>query len=84
MQAAQLGAAGFQNLGVQHLEYYRTLQPSDRGLRGMAAIHAWLLDRDGYWASELDRLERQLRSEASAAAPPTTRDPKSSNNSHSP
>lgn len=83
-QAAQLGAAGFQSLGVQHLEYYRTLQPSDRGLRGMAAIHAWLLDRNGYWALELDRLERQLRLEASAAAPPTTRDSGTSNNAHPP
>jgi hypothetical protein len=64
LQAALLGSAGFPALGVEHLEYYKTLQPADRGFRGMPAIHAWLLQKLGYWSSEFDHLEGQLREDA--------------------
>ncbi|MDB5978066.1 MAG: hypothetical protein JWR07_4826 [Nevskia sp.] len=68
LQAALLGSAGFPDLGLKHLDYYRTLPPVDRHLHGMAAVHLWLLERGGYWSSEITGLENQLRIDA--AAPP--------------
>jgi hypothetical protein len=67
LQAALLGAAGFPELGLQHLQYYKTLQPADRGFRGMAAVHAWLLERQGYWTEEFARMEGLLRADAALA-----------------
>lgn len=66
-QAALLGSAGFPELGLQHLQYYKTLKPADRGLRGMAAVHLWLLDRQGFWTEEFARMEQLLRDDAAAA-----------------
>ncbi len=65
-QAALLGNAGFPDLGLKHLDYYRTLPPGDRRLHGMAAIHLWLLDYEGYWAKEFAGIEEQLRADATA------------------
>ncbi len=67
LQAALLGAAGFPALGLQHLQYYKSLQPADRGFRGMAAVHAWLLQRQGYWTEEFERMEDLLRADAAPA-----------------
>ncbi len=68
-QAALLGNAGFPGLGLKHLDYYRILPPGDRGLHGMAALHLWLLDHEGYWATEFAGLEDQLRTDATARGP---------------
>jgi protein O-mannosyl-transferase len=70
LQAALLGSAGFPDLGLRHLEYYRTLTPADRESHGMAGVHFWLLEREGYWSSEFTGLESQLRIDANAAAMP--------------
>lgn len=78
LQAALLGSAGFPDLGLRHLDYYRTLPPADRESRGMATIHFWLLEREGYWSSEFTGLEKQLLIDANAptrpdaARPPVT------------
>lgn len=77
LQAALLGAAGFPALGARHLEYYKTLTPADRGLHGMPAIHAWLLQRDGYWTTELNRLQNQLLSDAASSQGSESKDPES-------
>ena len=66
-QAALLGSAGFPELGLRHLEYYKTLKPADRGLHGMAAVHLWLLGRQGFWTGEFARMEQLLRDDAAAA-----------------
>jgi protein O-mannosyl-transferase len=74
-QAALLGSAGFPELGLQHLEYYKTLKPADRGLRGMAAVHLWLLDRQGFWTEEFTRMEQLLRDDAVAGKQKTPAGP---------
>jgi protein O-mannosyl-transferase len=66
-QAALLGSAGYPEQGLRHLEYYKTLRPSNRGLHGMAAVHLWLLDKQGFWTEEFARLEGQLRDDAATA-----------------
>jgi len=72
VQAALLGEAGFPRQGLEHLEYYKTLKPADRGLSGMAALHLKLLDHEHYWDTEFDAMARQLREDSAAqAAAPT-------------
>ena len=67
-QAALLGAAGHPAEGLQHLDYFRTLPPAHRESRGMPAIHLWLLDHLGYWASEIAGMRRQLQEDAAKQA----------------
>lgn len=65
-QAALLGNAGFPDLALRHLDYYRTLAPGNRDLHGMAVLHFWLLDHEGYWTREFAGIEEQLRADAKA------------------
>lgn len=68
LQAALLGSAGFPGLGLEHLHYFKTLEPAERGGRvDMPSLHLLLLDRDGYWTSEFDHLEKQLTEDAKAS-----------------
>ena len=66
LHAALLGSAGFSPLGIQHLEYYKTLSPADRHPQAMVAIHLWLLDKDGYWSSEFAHMESELRADSTS------------------
>ena len=65
-QAALLGNAGFPDLALRHLDYYHTLAPGNRNLHGMAVLHFWLLDHEGYWTREFAGIEDQLRADAKA------------------
>lgn len=50
---------------ITHLTEARALSLSEHPARpGMPSLHRWVLRRQGYWASELDRLEQVLRRES--------------------
>ncbi|QDE38792.1 tetratricopeptide repeat protein [Luteibacter pinisoli] len=70
-QAAALGAAGRPDLGVAHLDFFAKLPklPAPRWQDGMAWVHAGVLDRQGYWPSELSHLRQALEAAARAASP---------------
>jgi tetratricopeptide (TPR) repeat protein len=74
-QAALLATAGRPDLGLEHLEDYERLpQPQLRPWPTMANVHAWLLQRDGYWDREVARMHAQLAEDVRAMhAAPTTR-----------
>jgi hypothetical protein len=72
VQAAALGDAGAQALGVLHLDHYARIKatsPSGR-MRDMAAVHAWLLQHYGYYQDEVSSLRQRLQADA---AHPTDR-----------
>jgi protein O-mannosyl-transferase len=60
-QAATLGYLGYPSYGLQHLQYYETLpqQPSQDDA-GMRNIHAWVLQRQQYWPTEIAHLRKVL------------------------
>ncbi|MEO6137419.1 MAG: tetratricopeptide repeat protein [Luteimonas sp.] len=66
VQAAALGDAGAPALGVQHLDSYVRIRQrvTPRHLRGMADVHAWLLDHLDYYPSQLTFLRKQLQADA--------------------
>jgi hypothetical protein len=64
LQAAQLGSAGFPALGLEHLQYSRTLTMQARGGAGMPWLHFMLLQKWGYWSSESAHLQQQLAEDA--------------------
>lgn len=68
-QAAALGSAGFPQLALEQLSYYRTLRPQPKHLPfGMPRLHAWVLEKQGYWDHEIDHLEDQLQSDIMSGA----------------
>lgn len=67
-QAATLGAAGYPQLGLDHLDDYATLPPAAQPARGMPRIHAWVLRQQHYWQRETARLRATLTTDATARA----------------
>ncbi|OOG42485.1 hypothetical protein [Rhodanobacter sp. C05] len=66
-QAALLGAAGYPQEGLAHLDHYRALQvPRVSPTSGMPWLHAWVLQRQDYWPKEVQRLRDTLRQDAQA------------------
>jgi predicted Zn-dependent protease len=66
-QAAELGSAGYPSLGLSHLLTYDKLaQVRPPPPIGMGALHAWVLERQHYWAKERARLETTLRADRDA------------------
>lgn len=68
-QAALLGAAGFPQHGLSHLDHLAT-EPAHayKPGFGMQRIHAWVLQRQHYWQKELTRLRATLRDDAAKQA----------------
>jgi hypothetical protein len=64
-QAATLGSSGYAAEGLQHLANFDTLYVSNRPRIGMPMIHAWVLERQNYWAIERSRLEQTLLNDQS-------------------
>jgi tetratricopeptide (TPR) repeat protein len=62
-QAATLGAAGYPNEGLEHLAAFDIMPPGPKPSVGMPALHAWILDNQGYWPRERARLESTLRND---------------------
>jgi tetratricopeptide (TPR) repeat protein len=68
-QAAQLGAAGYPNEGLAHLDHFDALPKTPVRLRwSMASLHAWLLDRQGFIAEEIAHMRTVLEEDARAGA----------------
>lgn len=64
-QAALLGAAGLPKQGLAHLDYFEARQANSREAAfGMPRVHAWVLQRQHYWAQEVTRLRATLSSDA--------------------
>jgi len=69
-QAAILGAAGAPTEGLRHLDRYEQLnsnRPPPK-IKDMAGVHARLLERDGYWNTEIPRLRSQLEKDRTLKA----------------
>jgi tetratricopeptide (TPR) repeat protein len=64
IQAAALGNAGYPIQGLQHLQYFRSFKQGTISVHDMPSLHLWLLERTGYWRSELAHMETQLREDA--------------------
>jgi tetratricopeptide (TPR) repeat protein len=68
-QAAELGAAGYPELGLRHLRRFDELRAKEsRPAFGMPQIHAWVMSRQNYWLVEREHLEAQLRSDLPQSA----------------
>ena len=68
-QAALLGAHGFPQQGLAHLDHL-TAEPRqayEQGV-GMPDIHAWVLKRQHYWSDELAHLRATLSDDAAKQA----------------
>jgi hypothetical protein len=70
-QAALLGASGFPQQGLAHLDHLAAepKQAYQPGF-GMPRIHAWVLRRQQYWPKELARLRATLRDDAAQQSHP--------------
>ncbi|MEO6968477.1 MAG: tetratricopeptide repeat protein [Rhodanobacteraceae bacterium] len=79
-QAALLGAHGYPDLGLAHLEYWRTLPLPEPPAFGMPRVHAWVLERQHYWKHETARLRATLMADVAAEAKPTRRSPTPASN----
>lgn len=62
-QAATLGSAGYPTEGLEHLAVLDKIPPPPKPGIGMPALHAWILDNQGYWPRERARLESTLRND---------------------
>lgn len=72
-QAARLGAAGFPDQALAHLNHYQLVREQEnRQNSGMARIHAWVLHRQRYWDGELVRLRNTLIADQRAKGQPST------------
>lgn len=68
-QAALLGSYGYPDQGLKHLAYFSKAQGLQvRQAYGMPRIHEWVLDRQGFWTNELERLRLTLQVDAKAAS----------------
>ena len=60
-QAALLGSSGYPAQGLAHLDHYQTERHREtRPAFGMPRVHAWVLDHQQYWDTELARLRNTL------------------------
>lgn len=69
-EAALLGEAGEPSLGLQHLEYFKTLPkpPPPSISSGMAWIRNQLDDGQGFWTNEMSNLRTKLSQHAAPAS----------------
>ena len=67
-QAAYLGEHGHPQLGLDHLDYFDTLPAGPKPWVGMPRIHAWVLQKQGWWKTENDYLRKTLEQDAAAKA----------------
>ena len=68
-QAATLASAGYPELGLKHLAYLDTLPAPHKTGFSMSRIHAWVLQRQGYWRHETAYLRTALDAGANAETP---------------
>jgi hypothetical protein len=68
VQASMLASKGYYRQALAHLDHYdalpkRVSRPGD----GMAWLHQWILERQGYWPNEFAVLRAKLREEIAKA-----------------
>ena len=64
-QAALLGASGYPQFGLAHLDHYQSQQSREAiPSPGMPRVHAWVLSKQHYWQNELTRLRATLEQDA--------------------
>jgi len=64
-QAALLGSAGYPREGLAHLAHYELVQHRQVSPGfGMPWLHAWVLQHQNYWPTEIARLRDTLRHDA--------------------
>jgi len=64
-QAAILGGSGHPKEGLSHLDFYATLEVAPmRPNQGMPWLHQWILERQGYWPQEIQRMRLLLNRDA--------------------
>lgn len=64
--AAMLGSAGYPVHGQRLLDHYNLVkQMTARPAPGMPRIHEWVLEKQNYWPSEINRIYHQLVVDAS-------------------
>jgi tetratricopeptide (TPR) repeat protein len=59
-QAALLASSGYYDQALAHLDFYASLSQPSANLKGMAAVHEWVLTRQNYWSAELTDLRRRI------------------------
>lgn len=68
--AATLGAAGYPQQGLRMLDHYDAMRSATMKPNfGMPMLHAWVLDRQGYWTHELAHLRKELALDARSHVP---------------
>jgi len=60
VQASILASANDYDRALAHLDYYATLPPPPSPPMSMARLHAWVLDRQGYWPHRIANLRRAI------------------------
>jgi tetratricopeptide (TPR) repeat protein len=64
-QAGILARAGHPDLALRHLDHAdAAMKRLRKPAFGMPSVHAWLLDREGYWEGEMRRLRSVLEEDA--------------------
>jgi hypothetical protein len=67
-QAAMLASHGYYAEALAHLDLYERERARLRPpARGMPQLHAWILEKQGYWPHEIAGLRAKLRAELAAA-----------------
>lgn len=67
-QAAELGASGYPDLGLQHLAFADTNVREKKTGWGMPRLHDWVLLNQGYWQHETTVLRATLNRDATKQA----------------
>ena len=69
-QAALLASSGAHAQALAHLDHYAAVESRRERATGwgMARIHEWILERQGFWQDELSRLRREIQADQLAAA----------------
>lgn len=67
-QAAALGAAGYPEFGLRHLDFAQSRLRNVNLALGMPRLHEWLLSKQGYWQNETATLRATLASDAAKHA----------------
>ena len=71
-QTAMLGQLGYYAQARAHLDAYEHIEPAAlKPSTGMRYVHALVLERQGYWQREMDRLRTQLDAELAGQAGPS-------------
>lgn len=67
-QAATLGVADHPCLGLMHLDHFAALPKRRETGFSMTRLHAWVLQRQGYWDREINNLRHELENAASRSS----------------